>query len=160
MILKKLKYTLDETLFVCKVLKRLDAGKLNTLDERIKNQKIQYLAQLFKISPVYNFNLYVRGPYSPELTDNLYHVHIMDINIPQGKFVLDELEEKFLKLKKFIEDKNIRELELLTTLHWLIKVADFSKNDAKTKLNELKNPTPKEIKETFNYFEVLCKQIN
>ncbi|MFH1392437.1 MAG: hypothetical protein ABIG90_02020 [bacterium] len=64
----------DDTLLAYSVLKRLGAGNVNIFKERLKSQKIQYFAQLFEVSPVYVFNLYLRGPYSPDLAYDLYEI--------------------------------------------------------------------------------------
>lgn len=133
---------IDEALLMVSVLKRLGAGRLNSLDERIKCQKMQYFAQLFGVSPAYHFNLYVHGPYSPDLAWDLYHVERQKISTE--RFVADELEEKFQSLKSFVNNLDVRKLEILATFHWLKKVVGLTPKEAEDKLNELKGTTVRE----------------
>ena len=46
--------------------------EFTTLKDRIKLQKLVYLAQEATDVSVYSFNPYIRGPYSPSLTRDLY----------------------------------------------------------------------------------------
>ena len=57
-----------------------------TLNDRIELQKLVYLAQEATGSQVYHFNPYIRGPYSPSLTRDLYGL------LEPGR--RDELEEQ------------------------------------------------------------------
>lgn len=142
---RKLSKSYDEVLLVCGVLKRLGAGNMNAFEGRLKTHKIQYFAQLFGVSPIYLFNLYLRGPYSPELSNDIFSVGAEYSKINAERFNSDELENKFIELKKFVEGKSIRELEITATLHWLTKVAMLSKSEAEKKLKELKNARKEEI---------------
>ncbi len=135
----------DTALFAYAVLKRLGRGKVDTLEQRINSQKTQYLSQAFGVSPVYWFNLYLRGPYSPDLAHDLFKIKEKNIEIKTDKFIVEELESKFDNLKKFIEGKSLRDLELTATLHWLLRVAKFPLAKSKQKLVELKNTKPTEM---------------
>ena len=46
--------------------------EFSTLNDRIELQKLVYLAQEATGTHVYHFNAYIRGPYSPSLTRDLY----------------------------------------------------------------------------------------
>lgn len=46
--------------------------ELRTLNHRIELQKLVYLAQAVTRVSAYHFNPYIRGPYSPTLTRDLY----------------------------------------------------------------------------------------
>ena len=46
--------------------------EFETLDDRVKLQKLVYLAQAATGVSAYHFNPYIRGPYSPTLTRDLY----------------------------------------------------------------------------------------
>ena len=140
----------DAVLLTYNVLKRLNSGNVNTFEQRLRSQKIQYFAQLFGASPFYIFNLYLRGPYSPILAHDLFQINSKDIQIRTSKFIREELERRFLVLKKFINGKTNRQLEIIATLHWLIKKARFSNSEACKKLKELKMASLTEIKYAFN----------
>ncbi len=142
------KKSYDEVLLVYTILKRLGAGLLNTFDDRIRNQKIQYLAQVFKVSPIYDFSLYVRGPYSPDLTHDLYEVEKIKESIQTENFSLETLEDRFSNLKSFIKNKSTRELELIATLHWFMNVLRYSIKEVETEMIRLKSITNDEFKKT------------
>ena len=142
----------DLLVFLYSILNRLDCGDVDTFEHRIKSQKIQYFAQLFGVSFRYNYNLYIKGPYSPELAHDLYEINQMKIKPIKDHFIPDRLENRFFKLKSFIEDMNIRELELVATYHWLIKIAKFSMEPAKEKLIFLKKASAKELSYVLNKF--------
>lgn len=145
----------DTTLLTFSILKRLGSGSVETFSQRLRSQKIQYFAQFFGISPAYIFNLYLWGPYSPELANDLFTIKNHNINTKVERFLSEELEKRFENLKKFIEGKNDRQLELFATAHWLIKKAGFSEEKAKEKLSKIKDATPKEIEYSFNYIKGL-----
>ncbi|MGM5488569.1 MAG: hypothetical protein ACQESG_06480 [Nanobdellota archaeon] len=134
----------DAVFLVWTILRRIDCADLSTLQDRIRVQKNQYIAQVFGISPVYEYNLYLRGPYSPDLASDLFLLRETNVTVPIRKFASKELEKRFQLFKKFIQNKSVRELELIVTLHWLTKKAGFTKNSAKLKLKELKDSTDEE----------------
>ena len=140
----------DTAVFAYTVLKRLGCGKVDTFEQRLKSQKVQYFAQLFRVSPPYSFGLYLRGPYSSDLAHDLFAIRDKHIDVDVSKFVPEELEERFIKFKKFIGNMETRELEIASTLHLLIKVARISQLNAQERLKEWKGATEKEIKEAFN----------
>ena len=136
----------DEVLLMWSVLARSNCGKVDTFVQRLKSQKIQYLAQLFGVSPVYVFNLYLRGPYSPDLAHDLYQLKERNITPVKAKFVPEELESRFAELEKFLKDKyDIRQLEIITSLHWLLKVLKMPKQPAQGKLEQWKAVTQSEF---------------
>ncbi len=140
----------DATLLAFSVLKRLNCGKVETFSQRLRSQKIHYFAQSFGVSPYYRFNLYLWGPYSPDLANDLFRIKVHNINVKVSKFLSEELEERFERLKKFVEEKNNRQLELIATTHWLIKKAGYSKAKAGERLVRLKKATPEEVEYSFN----------
>lgn len=139
----------DEVLLVLSVLARLNCGKIGTFEQRLKSQKIQYLAQLFGVSPAYTFNLYLRGPYSPDLAHDLYKIKEEQLEPVKTKFVPDELEDKFAELAKFLDDKNNRALEIVASLHWFLRVLKMSKQVAQKKLELWKNVNQDEFETMF-----------
>ena len=128
----------DRALFAHYILRRLQAGKVDSFDDRLKSQKVQYFAQLFRVSPYYQFNLYIYGPYSPTLADDLFQIKREGTEMKLNKFIPKELEERFQCLSGFIKKKTIRQLELIATLHWLLKTADMQKDSVRKRLVEWK----------------------
>lgn len=136
----------DTALFTFAVLRYLGSGGVGSFTERIRSQKVQYLAQTFRASPPYRFNLYIRGPYSPDLAHDLYEINNLGIKALLGKVVPDDLGERLGKLKSFIGDKSTRELELIATFDWLVSNGGFPLSQASSKLAELKDASVNECK--------------
>lgn len=151
--------TYDEVLFVYSTLKRLGAGDMENFEKRLRSQKVQYVAQLFKVVPSYSYNLYIHGPYSPKLADDLFLISEKHIKPDTDKFIPEELEDAFDKLKKFIAHLNTRMLELLTTMHWLKFKAELSEAQTLKKLSEIKSASEKEIADTQILLKDLCRQL-
>lgn len=154
-ISEKYKKDYDAVLLMYSTLKRLNGGCVNTFEQRLRSQKMQYLAQVFAISPAYKFNLYLRGPYSPDLAHDLFELQNAKINIKKEEFTPKELEERFIKARNFIEDKTTRQLELISTSHWLSTIAKLTKEKIVQKLKKWKEASDSEIIETFNFIEKL-----
>lgn len=136
---------IDEVLLMLSVLKRLGAGSMTTLNERIRSQKIQYFAQLFGVSPRYNYGLYIHGPYSPDLAKDLFKSEQMLNLATTEKFASDDVENRFIALKNFVDKYETRVLEIVSTFHWLT-TAGYSQEKALQELIKLKSPTAVEIK--------------
>ena len=136
-----LKRDLDIVLLVRSILHRLGAGRLDTFKERLRNQKIQYFAQVFRVSPMYEFNLYIHGPYSPDLTRDLFGTQ--EYSIAQTSFVALEAEARFNRLKAFVAGKAPRDLELLATYHWLKNIARVG--NPSSSLRTIKGATAQEL---------------
>ena len=132
--------------FTVGVLKRMNAGRVDSFDQRLRSQKIQYLAQLFRVSPPYSFSIYLRGPYSSPLAGDLFAVHGSNLKVGPIYFVSDELRERLRNLEAFVAGKNNRELEILTTWHWLLRVARMRPDSAKAKVIGLKGVTSEELR--------------
>jgi hypothetical protein len=93
---------------------------LETFAERKRNQKLAYLIQEVAGVPLgYSFSWYVRGPYSPSLTQDLY-AESSTQSLPVGLLQAGE-KLKLLQLRDFLGDylKSPDELELLVSLHYL-----------------------------------------
>ncbi len=145
--------SIDEALLAFSVLKKLKAGSVASFDERLKSQKIQYLAQVFGVSPSYGYGIYLRGPYSSALADDLFALDRAKEKPDLLDFVPDELNIRFGALEKFIEGKTSRQLELVSTLHLFINGLKFSSKKAILQLKSLKQPSDDEIKFTIEEFK-------
>ena len=146
---------IDATLLSYSILKRLRSGGVDTFEQRLKSQKYHYFAQLFGVVFCYPYNLYLRGPYSPNLAHDLYEIKKNNIEVDVEKFVPDELEKRFIKLKKFVSGKNLRQLEIIATLHWLLRTAKLPIEQAKNKLVELKNTKQSELNFAIKFLKIL-----
>jgi uncharacterized protein YwgA len=98
-----------------------DAGiyrfKIDLFEDRLKLQKIVYIAKHFGIDLGYTFNEYIRGPYSPELADDYYKLKdIWDEEIRRLELLNNELDNENIKrLIEFLKGKSIAELEGIAT---------------------------------------------
>ena len=135
----------DSLLFLYSLLKRLGCGEVGTFEQRLRTQKVQYFAQLFRVSFKYQYNLYMRGPYAPALAEDLYKIKELNLKADVDKFIPEKLEQRFSDLHSFISKRSTRELEVAATYHWFLKVAELNEKTAITKLVEWKGATEEEI---------------
>ncbi len=95
---------------------------LATFSDRKRNQKLAYLIQEIAGVPLgYSFSWYIRGPYSPALTQDLYAESATQ-SVPAALLQAGE-KLKLLQLRDFLGDylNSPDALELLVSLHYLRK---------------------------------------
>lgn len=148
--------SLDEILLVQSVLKRLGSGKVDSFSERLRTQKTHYLAQACGIVPAYPYNLYLRGPYSPALADDLISISKENNDADKTKFIPDELNQRFQTLKGAIKGKTARDLEVAITLHWFLKEVGLKKDSAISNTVKYKEATNEEIENSFSLIKTLA----
>lgn len=134
-----------EVIYMLEVLKGLGAKGINNLDDRITCQKTIYLAQRMQLIQPYEFNLYVHGPYSPTLSNDLYRSMVFFDELNEPNFATISLREKYDTLKGWLKEKNSKKLELIATFDWF-KQAGLSETKTIEKLKEIKNATEGDIK--------------
>jgi len=99
---------LEELAGFVKALKKIGFNfNVNRFNHRLKLQKYVFLARRYGIDLGYRFNLYIRGPYSPELANDYYS---LKEDMPKEHV---DLPENFFKL---VKGKSERWLELAATL--------------------------------------------
>jgi uncharacterized protein YwgA len=107
------------------------AFNINSFYHRIKLQKCVYIAKILGWDcPHYSYNIYMRGPYSPDLTSDYYAI----ANQP---LVLNNYESHLPKfdIDKFVQTiggKDIEWLEVATTL-----LSVYKNNKHRIRRNEL-----------------------
>ena len=107
-------------------------------NDRLRLQKTVYLLQAFGIYLGYDFSWYLRGPYCTSLTINAFALNDMYNRIPddlKAKFEQLDKQDIFRRFQKFIAHKNIDELEILASLHYL-KQTGMSEEDAKSRVEK------------------------
>jgi len=98
------------------ILEKSAIHKFNLDDfiSRLRMQKYVYLARFFGFDLGYRYNLYLRGPYSPDLAEDYYQLkdrgEWADSSIPAIKF------DKFARL---VREKDHGWLEIATTIHFI-----------------------------------------
>jgi len=78
---------------------------VDNLESKIKLQKYVYFAREFGLEFPYEFNLYIYGPYSPDLAKDYYSINRIDVE-PM------ELPEEFIN---FLSGKDVNWLEIAST---------------------------------------------
>ena len=106
--------------------------KVNIFNNRLKLQKYVFLARKYGFNLRYSYNLYIHGPYSPQLADDYYALG--ESAIEPEKITLDE---GFIKL---IRKKSEWWLELASTV---VTVSERYKGmEDKTIIKLMRNSKP------------------
>ena len=105
------------------ILKNLNIKSKNSLDNRVIIQKKIYLLQEQEVDLGYEYNWYLKGPYSPTLTSYVYILNSMEYN---GVSLNDVVIGKIEKVNRFNEYKpdNLSEAdwyELLASMLYIFK---------------------------------------
>ena len=112
---------------------------MENFDNRLKLQKIVFLLQQQGIDLGFNFNLYIYGPYSRDLTKIGFYIKDFE-KIRKVKFVEEDIETKFIEFKTRIQpfkDK-IDWLEIASTLCLFSESSHHNKKWIIKKVNSLK----------------------
>jgi len=143
----------DDLLYVYSILRRLGSGEVNTFEQRLKSQKTQYFAQIFGLSLKYEYNLYLNGPYSPALAHDLFYIKENNIKSVEFTFAVVRLAEKYKALSQYLKDMTGRQMEIVSTFHWLRKVAGLNNIDSEDRLIKLKKANSEEVIYANNKFQ-------
>ncbi len=120
---------------------------LNNIEDRKKLQKFVYLLQALGCRLHYHYNLYIHGPYSPELTREAYNLNLIQNPIREilsRRVKVDDLElGKIRKLKELVKGLDRSEdLEILATIHYLKHVAYMPDRSKEAIFKELLEKKP------------------
>jgi uncharacterized protein YwgA len=111
---------------------------LNSFQDKLVVQKTVCLLQLMGMRTDYNFSLYVRGPYSPDLTKDLYE-HREAVEKLKSVCSLSESEheqvQKVYELSNHLEPKM---LEIMATYSFIRKQLGMNGRDSLIHLKKLK----------------------
>jgi len=104
-------------------------SSIDGIDNRLRLQKAVYLGQLFGVDLGYRYSWYVKGPYSPPLTQDYYKLAESIADTRSGKVLRPDLSEKLRSARELLRvptgvtlDKP-QWYELLASLHYLYKVS-------------------------------------
>jgi uncharacterized protein YwgA len=119
--------------------------KLDTFKDRLCIQKKVYLVQTAGLDLGYRYNWYLKGPYCPKLTEDVYLLK-GELEKEENEYKEYELNEKakecIKKAKKILDlppDTQIDEaewVELLASLHYLKMIAYWSEEPSKKSVIE------------------------
>lgn len=100
--------------------------EFRTLDDRIELQKLVYLAQAATGATSYHFNPYIRGPYSPLLTRDLYGLlepgRMEEVRTQASSYRLPSSSlERLERARSVAKERNslryVKWLELVASMH-------------------------------------------
>lgn len=148
---------------VCKLFRLLDFPSINvdSFDDRLRYQKVIYLLQYYDLPVGFRFNWYVRGPYSPPLTDILYSIRNQPDLWEQCSDITfvnqDEVEKTILDFKGKLGEKidDWQYLEIFASLSY-IKESNPPMDD-ESLIGTL--VTLKPFIEDFSNFQEKCRDI-
>jgi uncharacterized protein YwgA len=101
------------------------------IENRLRLQKAVYLGQLFGVDLGYRYSWYVKGPYSPSLTQDYYKLAESAAEAASGKALRSDLAERLknarqlLNIPPGVELTKAHWYELLASLHYLYKVSSL-----------------------------------
>ena len=116
-----------------------EESDIGTLDDRVRIQKTVYLGQLSGINLGYHFGWHIKGPYSPSLARDYYALEeatrrgdkaFENRSLPQG------LADKLRRIRPLLQVPpetgltKVEWLELVASLHYLVKVSQYGIDDA------------------------------
>lgn len=121
---------------------------IDTVTDRLTLQKAIYLAQAAQVDLGYSYGWYLRGPYSPRLTQDYYNLaSLSDEDLLDGLSAheLKESVKKNLKRVKTLvasttrgEVSLARWLELLASLHYLLQVSNLTEAATRHRIEQTK----------------------
>lgn len=109
---------------------------MDGFQDRLKLQKMVYLLQIFDIYLGYNFTWYLRGPYCSVLATNGFALKEFYNDVPNTdiKFQNPRTQERFEEFKKFVKGKDVDELEIAASLHYLKQTCTQPDSEIKNKV--------------------------
>lgn len=111
---------------------------IKEFENRLKLQKLVYIAKFFEIDLGYSFSDYLRGPYSPELADDYFKLSEKWYAYRKSVNKIDSLN--FRKFIEFVRNKSTEELEGIATglmFLRLFKMLSIDLKDLRHRLAEL-----------------------
>jgi hypothetical protein len=142
--------------------------EMDDFNNRLKYQKLIYLAQNTGINIGYGYSWYVRGPYSPFLTRTLFNIKENPTLFDKGDSIKfkheDEIVKRLERLNEVLGSNfdDPKYLEVMASLHYLRTTLPTSENTTpqiKKRLLTLK-PGLKKITNINQIMENACKDLN
>ncbi len=113
--------------------------RIDSFQDKLIIQKTVCLLQLLGVDLGYNFSLYVRGPYSPDLTRDIYKHRDRIQNLESDCSLSENEKEKLTKVFEISNKLDAPMLEIITTYSFLSKDLGMSNRDAIIALKRLKS---------------------
>ncbi|MDD1690124.1 MAG: hypothetical protein LUQ66_05640 [Methanoregula sp.] len=144
-----------------------DGIDMDDFDNRLKYQKLVYLAQNTGINIGYGYSWYVRGPYSPLLTRTLFNIKENPALFDKWDTIKFKHEDVILKRLRRLQDvlgshfNDPKYLEVIASLHYLrttLPTSENSYSQIKKRLLMLK-PDLKNIPHINHMMDNACKDL-
>ncbi len=95
--------------------------KVNSFEDKLVLQKTICLLELMGVRIGYSFSLYIRGPYSPDLTEDIYH-HREMVESSKTGYALSKHEKELVgKVSEASNNLEPEMLEIMATYAYFIK---------------------------------------
>lgn len=107
-------------------------------EDRIKAQKLAYIMQKLLGKQLYDFNFYVRGPYSHELAVEYFDYRNDFVNGNSDYKVIKTDYEELERVKSLLNSLNQNDLEIVASLLYLRKEKSLDENKAELELESRK----------------------
>jgi hypothetical protein len=128
-----------------RILNALTTFDLSKFDDRLRLQKLVFLARKLGHDLGYSYNWYARGPYSPSLTRILFSAHKQDQLVLED-FELNADEEAIVKeLRRFLKEDvdNPDALELLASVWYFIRRRPYTREERNELIDSIVQLKPK-----------------
>lgn len=128
---------------VLKILRSLGPINMSEFDDRLRLQKLAYLAQEMGAGDRYFYGWYVHGPYSPPLTSALYMCEEHDVF--SSRPTLTKSESRVVSRLKSLLGRRIsnpRKLELFASVWHLLPSHRATREDKETVLEVMSREKP------------------
>lgn len=116
----------------------IESIDMDNFDNRLKYQKLIYLVQNSGLSLGYGYNWYVRGPYSPSLTQDLFEINRNNQIFESGKRLALQNEQEIAKRIETIKTLLGKNIENSVFLEVLASLIYLKKSSAKSDCASLK----------------------
>ncbi len=140
---------MDRPRLLAGLLRRVGNYNLQTFGDRLILQKTVYLLQAFGIYLGYQFNWYLRGPYSPHLAKDAFSLDARWSRFEPVKFTNDVAEERLMEFLAFVAGHKKEEawLETTASAHFLAKVHGLTDKDSI--FEKIKRKQPRVTRKSF-----------
>lgn len=124
-----------------------ESSDISTVNDRLRVQKAVYLAQVMGINLGYHYSWYVKGPYSPGLTQDYYRVSEAiaggdeshaNRTLNAGLLNLAPRIRAAIAKPEDIQEPREWWLEALASLHFLLRISGYSVDKAREYLSQVK----------------------
>ena len=112
---------------------------VDKFEDRIIVQKVIFLLQIKKVEFGYDFNLYLRGPYSPDLTKDMFDQSDKFIENNTSSRKIEEKEIHQIKYLKYIISLDTSLLEVAATFAYFKKIEKEDADEATIKVKKMKH---------------------